>query len=153
LHLLKERLEAIEVFALLAIGDFLGRSLLFARANMTEFGDIGSSRRALQFGQQLVLIDRLCGDRSNSFRPGQQSLMVHRHEKRSAFLKRAKAVESLGIEPFKNVTILAVLRRMTLRFDKALNFFESRDDALFTWRAPALLLGLRELVEFGTQFV
>jgi hypothetical protein len=41
-------------------------------------------------------------------------LTVKRLEKLSAFLKRAKTIEPHGIQPFKNVAIFSMLRKMTV---------------------------------------
>jgi hypothetical protein len=79
--------------------------------------------------------------------------MVARPKQRSTFLKRTKAVEAHGIEPFEDIPILPMLRSMTVFLDEALDFFESGDDALFARGALALFLRLGEVVEFGAQFV
>ena len=50
LNLLKERFELFEVFALLTIGNFLGRAFLFAGANMPKFCDVRRACCTLQFG-------------------------------------------------------------------------------------------------------
>ena len=68
LNLLKQRLEVIEVLALLAIGDFLGGALVGAGADMAKLGDVGCACRALQFGKQFVLVHRL-RRRGGSSRP------------------------------------------------------------------------------------
>ena len=70
--------------------------------------------------------------------------MIERLEKRSAFLQRAKAIKAHGVEPFEDVAIFAVLRRMAVLLDKALNFLKSGDDALLARGAAALLLRLSE---------
>jgi hypothetical protein len=79
--------------------------------------------------------------------------MIERRKKRTTFLKRAKTLESHGIEPFKDVAIFPVLRSTTVFLDKALDFFKPGDDAHFARGATALFLRLGEIVEFGAQFV
>ncbi len=76
---------------------------------------------------------------------GQKSVAVERSKKRPAFLKRAKTVQTNGIEPFEDVAIFAMLRGMTVFFDEALDFFESGDDALLARGAPALFLSFLNL--------
>ena len=126
LHLLKQRLEAIEVLAFLAIGDFLGGALLGAGADMAKFGDVGRTRRALQFGKQLVLVHRLHRRGGSGRRSSQQSLMIERRKKRTAFLKRAQPVEAHGIEPLEDVALFAVLRGAAVLSRQTAEFPRSR---------------------------
>ncbi|MCY1372749.1 hypothetical protein D9M69_599800 [compost metagenome] len=58
LRLLKQRLEAVEILASLAVCDFLCRPYLGPGANMAQFGDIGWACRAFEFGEQLFIIHR-----------------------------------------------------------------------------------------------
>ncbi|MDT4849611.1 hypothetical protein FQZ97_837370 [compost metagenome] len=55
LHLLKQRLEALEVLATLALGNFLSLSLLGNAANMTEVLDIRSILTVDQLSQQFII--------------------------------------------------------------------------------------------------
>jgi hypothetical protein len=79
--------------------------------------------------------------------------MIERFEERAAIHQRAQPVETHGIEPLENVSVLPMLWGAAVFLHKSLNFLEAGDDAFLKGRATALLLRLREVVEFGAQFV
>ena len=79
--------------------------------------------------------------------------MVKRVEKRSTFLKRAKTVETNGVEPLEEVAGLSVLGRVATLLDKTLDFLKARDDSLVARGAPAPFLRLGEIIEFRAQRV
>ena len=60
LHLLEQRLECLEIQALLPAGDFLGFPLFGAGPNMAQLGDVGRTGRALQLGEQFVFTHGVC---------------------------------------------------------------------------------------------
>ena len=137
LNLLEQRLEAVEILAFLAVGDFLGRALLGGRADMAEFGDVG--RRGgvhPELGQKLVIVEFVDGAGRGSFAARQKPLMIQGCKQRAAFVQLAETVEAHGIQPLEDVAILAVLRGAAVLLDETLNFLEAGDDALLA-RRPA----------------
>ena len=79
--------------------------------------------------------------------------MVKRRKQGAAFLKRAQTVEAHGIQAFKDVAALPVLRGVAVLFDELLDFLKARNNALLARRAPALFLRLRKFGEFCGEFV
>ena len=80
-------------------------------------------------------------------------MLVERGHQGATVRMGAQAVEAHGIEPLEDVAVFAVLRGAAVLLDEALDLLEPGDDALLARRAPALLLGCGELVEFGAQLV
>ena len=102
---------------------------------MTQVGDVGCAVCALQLGQQLVLVNRaLTVLQAPVRRAGHQPLMIERLQQRPEFGKLAQAIETDGIEPLEDVSILAMLRRAAMLLDEALDLFKTRDDALLAVR-------------------
>jgi hypothetical protein len=76
-------------------------------------------------------------------------LIIQRLEKRPTFLQRTKPIKAHRINPLEDVAIFPMQRRMTVRFDKALDFLKTGDDALLARGTAGLLFRLRECVEFS----
>jgi hypothetical protein len=80
-------------------------------------------------------------------------LAVERREKSATFFECAQAVEPYGVEPFKDVVVLSMLRRMPVIIDKSLDLFKSSDDALVSRAPTPRLLGLRKFGKLASQLV
>jgi hypothetical protein len=80
-------------------------------------------------------------------------LPVEWRQYRAAIFKGSQAVEANGVEPLEDVAVFPMHWGIAMGIDEALNFLEARDDALFAWRATALLFRLRELSQLVGQFV
>ena len=75
--------------------------------------------------------------------------MVDRFDQFPTILLLADAIQSNGIETLKDITVLAMLRCTTMFVNKALDFFEARDNTLFTWGAALRFLLLNFDAKFG----
>ena len=126
LHLLEQRLEPLEVLALLAVGDLLGGALLGAGADMAQTVMSSAPAAPAELGEQFVVVDARRRGSATLVRAGQQALMVQRRQQRAAFLQRAQAVEAHGIEPLEDVAVFAMLRGAAVLLDKALDLLEAR---------------------------
>ena len=151
LHLLEQRLEPLEVLAFwrLAISSAARLSALVRTCRSSVMSAAPASHPEL--GQQFVIVDRLVGalpsrlPRPPAALDDPAAQAATRHS-----VKRAQAVEAHGIQPLENVAVFPMLRGAAVLLDKPLNLLESGDDALLARRAAALLLRLREVVQFAS---
>ena len=86
-------------------------------------------RRDTQLGEKFGILQ--IGRFGFKIRPRriQQTLMIERFQKRSAFLQFAQAIQPHGIYPLEDIAFLAVQRRPAMFLDKALDFLKTGDDA------------------------
>jgi hypothetical protein len=79
--------------------------------------------------------------------------MVEWRQQVAALCERPDSVQAHGVEAFEDVSVLAVLRRMAVLLDEALDVLEARDDPLLARRPARLLLGWREFRQCFGEFV
>ncbi len=147
-----EREERLEIGTRFAVRHILGGPFFGACANVAQNGDVIGFGGICQFGSQLIDVVR--GDGlGDKRRPRKQPLIVQRLQQRPTVGEGAQAVEPHGIQPLKNVAVFPVLRQVPVLLDKALDFFEARNDAFLTGRPPHRLFDRRELGELVGEFV
>ena len=74
--------------------------------------------------------------------------MIEGSDQIAAFGQLGNPVKTNGINPFKNVPPLPMLRGMAMLFDKSLDVLEARDDPFLLRRARSDPLGL----DFNAKF-
>ena len=132
----EQRIEPVEVLALVPLGDLVRDALVRAGADVAELGDVRLPRGTFQLGRKIVDVEIVGRPSGCGFAGIEHPLMIEGRQKRATILQRAQPVEANRVEPLEDVPILAVLGSVAVLLHEPLDLLEAGDDPLLPRRAP-----------------